>query len=73
MDSLQGSKQITSYFNASDTPTKKNDENIAVNKNNNNLIKTNQPEPMETDCLNDSYKHMLDDDNEDAAFLELDF
>lgn len=69
---IQGSEQITSYFNASGTSTKKTDENTAINKNN-NLIETNQLEPMKTNCLDNSYKHMLDDDNEDAAFLELDF
>lgn len=59
-----------------DTSKMTTNENTAVDNKNNNLlnVKNNQPEPMDiADCMNESYKRMLDDDDEDAAFLDLNF
>lgn len=59
---------MTAYFDAVQPSTSKGGDKDAVNENN-NVLKMDVDEPMETD----DYKHMLDDDDEDAAFLELDF
>lgn len=69
----QESSQITTYFDAIESPISKADDSSAVNQNN-NVVKSNISEPMAIEEeVDNNYKHMLDDDNDDAAFLELDF